>query len=97
MPSKSVRLQKIKYSIVLIISGTTNPIRDVHKFIFDDEAVVIDDCSFVLPYIEGGYYYQPTTSPPITDIPLANTNEYITSPVSVYTEQQLKELLRRQV
>ncbi len=76
--------------------------RDVHNFIFDDEAVVVDDCSFVLPYIEGAYYYQSTTPPPATDIPLTNvdvnTDEFNTIPlVPAYTEQQLKELLRRQV
>ncbi|CAF1182877.1 unnamed protein product [Adineta ricciae] len=75
--------------------------RDVHKFIFDDEAVVVDDCSFVLPYIEGAYYYQSTTPPPATDIPLTdidvNIDEYTTPLVPAYTEQQLKELLRRQV
>ncbi len=85
------------YSVVIIISGTTNPIGDVHKFIFDDEAVVVDDCSFVLPYIEGALYYPPTTPPPVTDISLANTDEYATPLVSTYTEEQLKELLRRQV
>jgi hypothetical protein len=71
----------------------------VHSFIFDDEAVVVDDCSFVLPYMEGAYYYQSTTPPPATDIPLTdvdvNTDEFNTIPA--YTEQQLKELLRRQV
>jgi len=87
----------MKDCVVIIISGTNNPISDVHKFIFDDEAVVIDDCSFVLPYIEGAYYYQPTTPPPITDIPLTNTNEYATPLISAYTGQQLKELLRHQV
>ena len=75
--------------------------RDVHNFIFDDEAVVVDDCSFVLPYIEGAYYYQSTTPPPATDIPLTNidvnTDEYTIPLVPSYTEQQLKELLRRQV
>ncbi|CAF3533189.1 unnamed protein product [Adineta steineri] len=75
--------------------------RDVHNFIFDDEAVVVDDCSFVLPYIEGAYYYQSTTPPPATDIPLSNvdinTDEYTIPLVPSYTEQQLKELLRRQV
>ncbi|UJR28203.1 hypothetical protein I4U23_009454 [Adineta vaga] len=75
--------------------------RDVHNFIFDDEAVVVDDCSFVLPYIEGAYYYQSTTPPPATDIPLTNndgtTDEYTIPLVPAYTEQQLKELLRRQV
>jgi len=81
----------------IIISDLTNPIRDVHKFIFDDEAVVVDDCSFVLPYIENAYYYPPTTPPPVTDLPLANPDEYATPLVPAYTEQQLKELLRRQV
>lgn len=75
--------------------------RDVHNFIFDDEAVVVDDCSFVLPYIEGAFYYQSTTPPPATDIPLTNvdvtTDEYTVPLVPAYTEQQLKELLRRQV
>ncbi|CAF0761772.1 unnamed protein product [Rotaria sordida] len=75
--------------------------RDVHNFIFDDETVVIDDCSFVLPYIEGAYYYQSTTPPPATDIPLTNidvnTDEYTIPLVPSYTEQQLRELLRRQV
>jgi hypothetical protein len=75
--------------------------RDVHNFIFDDETVVVDDCSFVLPYIEGAYYYQSTTPPPATDLPLssidANTDEYTIPLVPAYTEQQLKELLRRQV
>ncbi len=75
--------------------------RDVHNFIFDDEAVVVDDCSFVLPYIEGAYYYQSTTPPPATDIPLTNidvnTDDYSLPLVPAYTEQQLKELLRRQV
>ena len=75
--------------------------REVHNFIFDDESVVVDDCSFVLPYIEGAYYYQSTTPPPATDIPLTNldvnTNEYTIPLVPSYTEQQLKELLRRQV
>jgi hypothetical protein len=73
----------------------------VHKFIFDDEAVVVDDCSFVLPYIEGAYYYQSTTPPPATDIPLpnieVNTDDYTIPLVPSCTEQQLKELLRRQV
>ncbi|CAF2343046.1 unnamed protein product [Rotaria sp. Silwood2] len=75
--------------------------RDVHNFIFDDETVVIDDCSFVLPYIEGAYYYQSTTPPPATDIPLTNidvnTDDYTIPLVPAYTEQQLRELLRRQV
>ena len=75
--------------------------RDVHNFIFDDETVVVDDCSFVLPYIEGAYYYQSTTPPPATDLPLSsidtNTDEYTIPLVPAYTEQQLKELLRRQV
>lgn len=75
--------------------------RDVHNFIFDDEAVVVDDCSFVLPYIEGAYYYQSTTPPPATDMPLTNADvnadEYTIPLVPAYTEQQLKELLRRQV
>jgi hypothetical protein len=75
--------------------------RDVHNFIFDDETVIVDDCSFVLPYIEGAYYYQSTTPPPATDIPLSNsdvnTDEYTIPLVPAYTEQQLKELLRRQV
>ncbi|CAF4894029.1 unnamed protein product, partial [Rotaria sp. Silwood1] len=74
---------------------------DVHNFIFDDETVVIDDCSFVLPYIEGAYYFQSTTPPPATDIPLTNidinTDEYTIPLVPAYTEQQLRELLRRQV
>ncbi|CAF3440184.1 unnamed protein product [Rotaria socialis] len=75
--------------------------RDVHNFIFDDETVVIDDCSFVLPYIEGAYYYQSTTPPPATDTPLTNidinTDDYSAPLVPAYTEQQLRELLRRQV
>lgn len=75
--------------------------RDVHKFIFDDEAVVVDDCSFVLPYIEGAFYYQSTTPPPATDAPLPTTDvdadDYTIPLVPAYTEQQLKELLRRQV
>ncbi len=75
--------------------------RDVHNFIFDDEAVVVDDCSFVLPYMEGAYYYQSTTPPPATDMPLTNNDvnkdEYTIPLVPAYTEQQLKELLRRQV
>ena len=73
----------------------------MHKFIFDDETVVVDDCSFVLPYMEGAYYYQSSTSPSVTDITQANidgnTDEYAISLLSAYTEQQLKELLRRQV
>jgi hypothetical protein len=73
----------------------------VHKFIFDDETVVIDDCSFVLPYIEGAYFYPSTTSPPDTDLTTAHihsTNEpFARAHVPAYTEQQLKELLRRQV
>jgi len=88
------------------MTGATNPQesaikRDVHNFIFDDETVVVDDCSFVLPYIEGAYYYQSTTPPPATDIPLTNidvnTDEYTIPLVPAYAEQQLKELLRRQV
>jgi hypothetical protein len=90
-------LNMISVTNSIIISGLTNPIRDVHKFIFDDEAVVVDDCSFVLPYIENAYYYPPTTPPPVTDLPLANPDEYATPLVPAYTEQQLKELLRRQV
>ncbi|CAF1277034.1 unnamed protein product [Adineta steineri] len=79
-------------------TGTTNnQIRDVHKFIFDDEAVVVDDCSFVLPYIESTYYYQPTTPSPTSDMSLTNSNEYANSLIPAYTEQQLKELLRHQV
>ena len=86
----------VKY--IYFIPGATNPIHDLHKFIFDDEAVVIDDCSFVLPYIDGAYYYQPTTPPPnTTDISLANADQYSSPLVPAYTEQQLKELLRRQV
>jgi len=73
---------------------TNTQIRDVHKFIFDDEAVIVDDCSFVLPYIESGYYYPPATP---TDLPLNATNEFIPPITPVYTEEQLKELLRRQV
>lgn len=82
---------------MIILSGVTNPVRDVHKFIFDDEAVVVDDCSFVLPYIEHTYYYPTTTPSPITDLPIANSDQYQTSHVPAYTEQQLKELLQRQV
>lgn len=82
---------------MIILSGVTNPVRDVHKFIFDDEAVVVDDCSFVLPYIEHAYYYPTTTPSPITDLPIANSDQYQTSHVPAYTEQQLKELLQRQV
>ncbi|CAF4666323.1 unnamed protein product [Rotaria sp. Silwood1] len=78
-------------------TGINNPVHDVHKFIFDDETVVIDDCSFVLPYIEGAYYYEPTTPPTDIDISFANIDDYATPIVPVYTEQQLKELLRRQV
>ncbi|UJR21259.1 hypothetical protein I4U23_024354 [Adineta vaga] len=78
-------------------TGINNPIRDVHKFIFDDEAVVVDDCSFVLPYIENAYYYPPTTPSPTTDLPLTNPSEYTTPLIPAYTEQQLKELLRHQV
>ncbi len=80
------------------ITNPTNPTRDVHKFIFDDEAVVVDDCSFVLPYIESGYYYPPITPPlQVNDLPLTSSDEYATPIVPVYTEQHLKELLRRQV
>ena len=82
---------------LIILTGVTNPVRDVHKFIFDDEAVVVDDCSFVLPYIEQAYYYPPTTSSPITVLPIANSDQYPTPLVSAYTERQLKELLQRQV
>ncbi|CAF1466640.1 unnamed protein product [Adineta ricciae] len=78
-------------------TGTTNPTRDVHKFIFDDEAVVVDDCSFVLPYIENAYYYPPTSPSPTTELPLTNPNEFTTPLIPAYTEQQLKELLRLQV
>ena len=78
-------------------SGLTNAVRDVHKFIFDDEAVVVDDCSFVLPYIENAYYYPPTTPPPITDLAVAPSDQYPTPLVPAYNEQQLKELLQRQV
>ena len=101
---------KIKHQVILNLFldtvGTNIPPesdikRDVHNFIFDDETVVVDDCSFVLPYIEGAYYYQSTTPPPATDIPLStidvNTDEYSIPLVPSYTEQQLKELLRRQV
>ena len=83
--------QMISHVLSIIISGLTNPTRDVHKFIFDDEAVVVDDCSFVLPYIETAYYYSPTTPPPVTELPSA------TPMAPAYTEQQLKELLLRQV
>ena len=80
---------------------TTRPTSDVHKFIFDDETVVVDDCSFVLPYIEGAYYYPSTTSPPDTDLSPANldptTDAFAQPQVPAYTEPQLKELLRRQV
>ncbi len=82
---------------MLILSDPNNPTRDVHKFIFDDEAVVVDDCSFVLPYIESAYYYQPTTPSSTTDMPLPTNNEYTTPLVPAYSEQQLKELLRHQV
>lgn len=60
---------------------------------------MVDDCSFVLPYIETAYYYPPaTTPPPITDLAIAPSDQYPTSPlVPTYTEQQLKELLQRQV
>ncbi|CAF0991122.1 unnamed protein product [Rotaria sordida] len=78
-------------------TGINNATHDVHKFIFDDETVVIDDCSFVLPYIESGYYYEPTTPPTDIDISFTNIAEYVTPIVPAYTEQQLKELLRRQV
>jgi hypothetical protein len=87
-------------------TGTTNLQestikRDVHNFIFDDETVVVDDCSFVLPYIEGAYYYQSTTPPPATDIPISNndvtSDDYTIPLVPSYTEHQLKDLLRRQV
>lgn len=57
----------------------------------------MDDCSFVLPFIDGGYYYPPAIPSPVSDIPLANTDSYTTPLVPAYTEQQLKELLRRQV
>lgn len=77
------------------------PTTDVHKFIFDDETVVVDDCSFVLPYIEGAYYYPSTTSPPDTDLTQtilqANPETFTLPHVPAYSEQQLKELLRRQV
>ena len=77
------------------------PTTDVHKFIFDDETVVVDDCSFVLPYIEGAYYYPSTTSPPDTDLTQtilqANPETFALPHVPAYSEQQLKELLRRQV
>ncbi|CAF2405530.1 unnamed protein product [Rotaria sp. Silwood2] len=78
-------------------TGINHPAHDVHKFIFDDETVVIDDCSFVLPYIQGAYYYEPTTPPTDIDISFANVDNYATPIVPAYTEQQLKELLRRQV
>lgn len=77
--------------------GINNPILDVHKFIFDDETVVIDDCSFVLPYIETAYYYEPTTPPTDLNLSFANIDEYTSPLVPVYNEQQLKEILRHQV
>lgn len=75
--------------------------RELRNFIYDDETVVVDDCSFVLPFIEGAYYYQSTTPPPATDMPVTNTDtdtdEFTAPLVPAYTEQQLRELLRRQV
>ena len=63
--------------------------------------MVVVDCSFVLPYMEGAYYYQSSTPPLVTDITQANidgnTDEYAISLIPAYTEQQLKELLQRQV
>ncbi|CAF4111040.1 unnamed protein product [Rotaria socialis] len=78
-------------------TGLNNPIQDVHKFIFDDETVIIDDCSFVLPYIEGPYYYESTNSPTDIDTSFSTVDGYSTPIIPAYTEQQLKELLRRQV
>ncbi|CAF1384959.1 unnamed protein product [Rotaria sordida] len=43
------------------------------------------------------YYYEPTTPPTDIDISFTNIGEYVTSIVPAYTEQQLKELLRRQI
>lgn len=85
-------------------SNTTDapaPISDVHKFIFDDETVVVDDCSFVLPYIEGAFYYPSTASPSDNEFPQTmvhvNPENYVLPNVPAYSEPQLKELLRRQV
>lgn len=83
--------------LIFLLLGLNNPIQDVHKFIFDDETVVIDDCSFVLPYIEGPYYFETTSSPTDLDISFTAVNDYSTPIMPAYTEQQLKELLRRQV
>lgn len=84
-----------------VAPNVPGPTSDVHKFIFDDETVVVDDCSFVLPYIEGAYYYPSTASPSDNDLtqPILHVNpETFTLPhVPAYSEQQLKELLRRQV
>ncbi|CAF0736715.1 unnamed protein product, partial [Didymodactylos carnosus] len=60
-----------------------------HKFIFDDEVTVVDDCSFVLPYIadntgnNNGIYYYPQ------DEQLLET--------ATYTHSQLRDFVRRQV
>lgn len=87
----------------VIPQDDTIPTADVHKFIFDDETVVIDDCSFVLPYMEGAFFYPSTASPSDTDLsqlPTENHAETFVIPVAqipAYSEQQLKELLRRQV
>ncbi|CAF4372562.1 unnamed protein product, partial [Rotaria sordida] len=43
------------------------------------------------------YYYEPTTPPTDRDISFTNIGEYVTSIVPAYTEQQLKELLQRQM
>ncbi|CAF1525396.1 unnamed protein product, partial [Rotaria sordida] len=43
------------------------------------------------------YYYEPTTPPTDIDISFTNIGEYVTSIVPAYTEQQFKELLRRQI
>ncbi|CAF4075792.1 unnamed protein product, partial [Rotaria sordida] len=43
------------------------------------------------------YYYEPTIPPTDIDISFTNIGEYVTSIVPAYTEQQLKELLRRQI
>ena len=82
-------------------ADTRTSTQDVHKFIFDDETVIVDDCSFVLPYIEGAYFIPSSTPPSAADHALAdadsNADAYTGQRVPAYDEQQLQELLRRQV
>ncbi|CAF1263430.1 unnamed protein product, partial [Didymodactylos carnosus] len=70
-------------------SATKRESRDnFHKFIFDDEVTVIDDCSFVLPYMVDNtgtnnslYYYQ----------------QQQPSETATYTQSQLRDFVRRQL